>query len=37
LDTIDEEDKGPVFGPALKKTRKGTRILSIGQRIQVLY
>jgi hypothetical protein len=33
LNTIDEEDKGPIFGPILKKTGRGTRILSIGQRI----
>jgi hypothetical protein len=33
LNTIDEEDEGPVFGPILKKTRRGTGILSIGQRI----
>ena len=33
LNTIDEEDKGPVFSPIPKKTRRGTGILSIGQRI----
>jgi hypothetical protein len=33
LNTIDEEDKGPIFGPILKKTGRGTRILSIRQRI----
>jgi hypothetical protein len=33
LDTIDEEDEGPIFGPILKKTGRGTRILSIRQRI----
>jgi hypothetical protein len=37
LDTINEEDKGPIFGPQPKKTRRGTRILSIRQRIQGLY
>jgi hypothetical protein len=37
LDTIDEEDEGPIFGPIPKKTRRGTGILSIGQRIQGLY
>jgi hypothetical protein len=26
LNTIDEEDEGPVFGPIPKKTRRGTRI-----------
>jgi len=31
--TINEEDKGPIFSPILKKTRRGTRILLIGQRI----
>jgi hypothetical protein len=29
LDTINKEDKGPVFGLILKKTRRGTRILFI--------
>jgi hypothetical protein len=33
LNTINEEDKGPIFSPILKKTRRGTRILLIGQRI----
>jgi hypothetical protein len=33
LNTIDEEDEGPIFGPILKKTGRGTRILSIRQRI----
>ena len=33
LNTINEEDKGPIFGPIPKKTRRGTRILLIGQRI----
>jgi hypothetical protein len=33
LNTINEEDKGPIFGPIPKKTRRGTGILSIGQRI----
>jgi len=37
LDTIDEEDEGPIFGPQPKKTGRGTGILSIGQRIQGLY
>jgi hypothetical protein len=37
LDTIDEEDKGPIFSPIPKKTRRGTRILFIKQRIQGLY
>jgi hypothetical protein len=37
LDTIDEEDKGPIFSPAPKKTKRGTGILSIRQRIQGLY
>ena len=37
LNTIDEEDKGPIFGPIPKKTGRGTGILSIGQRIQGLY
>ena len=37
LNTIDEEDKGPVFGPIPKKTGRGTRILLIRQRIQGLY
>jgi hypothetical protein len=37
LDTIDEEDKGPIFSPIPKKTRRGTGILSIKQRIQGLY
>ena len=29
LNTINEEDKGPIFGPIPKKTRRGTRILLI--------
>jgi len=29
LDTIDEEDKGPIFSLILKKTKRGTRILFI--------
>jgi hypothetical protein len=33
LNTIDKEDKGPIFGPIPKKTGRGTRILSIRQRI----
>jgi hypothetical protein len=33
LNTIDEEDKGPIFGLILKKTGRGTRILLIRQRI----
>jgi hypothetical protein len=33
LNTIDEEDKGPIFSPIPKKTGRGTRILSIRQRI----
>jgi hypothetical protein len=33
LNTINKEDKGPIFSPILKKTRRGTRILLIGQRI----
>jgi hypothetical protein len=33
LNTINEEDKGPIFSPILKKTGRGTRILLIGQRI----
>ena len=33
LNTINEEDEGPVFGPIPKKTRRGTRILLIRQRI----
>jgi hypothetical protein len=33
LNTMDEEDEGPIFGPILKKTGRGTRILSIRQRI----
>jgi hypothetical protein len=33
LNTINEEDEGPVFGLIPKKTRRGTRILLIGQRI----
>jgi hypothetical protein len=37
LNTIDEEDEGPIFGPAPKKTRRGTGILLIRQRIQGLY
>jgi len=37
LNTIDEEDEGPIFGPTPKKTGRGTGILSIGQRIQGLY
>jgi hypothetical protein len=37
LNTIDEEDEGPIFGPAPKKTGRGTGILSIRQRIQGLY
>jgi hypothetical protein len=30
LNTIDEEDEGPIFGLVLKKTGRGTGILSIG-------
>ena len=40
LETIeeeDEEDDGPELGPRLKKTRRGTVTLTIGQRIQGLY
>ena len=37
LNTIDEEEEGPIFGPTPKKTGRGTGILSIGQRIQGLY
>jgi hypothetical protein len=37
LNTINEEDKGPIFGPISKKTRRGTGILLIRQRIQGLY
>jgi hypothetical protein len=33
LNTINKEDKGPIFGPILKKTRRGTEILLIRQRI----
>jgi hypothetical protein len=33
LNTIDKEDKGLIFSPAPKKTRRGTRILLIRQRI----
>jgi hypothetical protein len=33
LNTINKEDKGPIFGPAPKKTRRGTKILLIRQRI----
>ena len=33
LNTINKEDKGPVFSPILKKTKRGTRILLIRQRI----
>ena len=33
LNTINEEDEGPIFGPIPKKTRRGTGILLIGQRI----
>jgi hypothetical protein len=33
LNTINKEDKGPIFGLILKKTRRGTGILSIGQKI----
>jgi hypothetical protein len=33
LNTIDEEDEGPIFGPTPKKTRRGTGILLIRQRI----
>ena len=33
LNTINEEDKGPIFGLIPKKTRRGTRILLIRQRI----
>jgi hypothetical protein len=37
LNTINKEDEGPIFGPAPKKTRRGTGILLIRQRIQGLY
>jgi hypothetical protein len=37
LNTIDKEDKGPIFGPIPEKTRRGTGILLIRQRIQGLY
>jgi hypothetical protein len=37
LNTINEEDEGPIFSPTLKKTGKRTGILSIRQRIQGLY
>jgi hypothetical protein len=30
LNIIDEEDEGPIFSPQLKKTGRGTGILSIG-------
>jgi hypothetical protein len=30
LNTIDEEDKGPIFSPIPKKTGRGTGILLIG-------
>ena len=33
LDTINKEDKGPIFSLILKKTKRGTRILFIRQRI----
>jgi hypothetical protein len=33
LNTINEEDEAPIFGPILKKTRRGTGILLIRQRI----
>jgi hypothetical protein len=33
LNTINKEDEGPIFSPILKKTRRGTGILLIGQRI----
>jgi hypothetical protein len=33
LNTINEEDKGPIFGSIPKKTGRGTRILLIRQRI----
>jgi hypothetical protein len=29
LNTINKEDKGPIFSPVLKKTGRGTRILLI--------
>jgi hypothetical protein len=29
LNTIDKEDEAPIFGPILKKTTRGTRILLI--------
>jgi hypothetical protein len=29
LNIINKEDKGPIFGPILKKTRRGTGILLI--------
>jgi hypothetical protein len=29
LNTIKQEDKGPIFSPILKKTKRGTRILFI--------
>jgi hypothetical protein len=37
LNTIDEEDKGLIFGLIPKKTKGGTGILLIRQRIQGLY
>jgi hypothetical protein len=37
LNTIDEEDKEPIFGPTSTKTGRGTGILLIRQRIQGLY
>jgi hypothetical protein len=33
LNTINKEDKGPIFSSILKKTKRGTRILLIRQRI----
>jgi hypothetical protein len=33
LNTINKEDKGPIFSPILKKTKRGTKILLIRQRI----
>ena len=33
LNTINKEDEGPIFSPILKKTKRGTRILLIRQRI----
>jgi hypothetical protein len=37
LNTINKEDKGLIFGPILKKTRRETGILLIKQRLQGLY